>query len=89
MPLETVLGAVLVVATAGLFATMLIVAIQARKPLPGVAARVACPNDGKPADVRIGRDSATRQLVVLWCDRFPNRKIGCRQECFMKVVPTS
>ncbi len=55
-----------------------------RQPTAGVAVRVECPEDHKIADVRIGRRSSG-ELSVLWCERFADRPIGCRQACFITL----
>ncbi len=86
MSVETVAAGLLIAATAGLLTSLLLIAL--RTPLPavpgGVLVKVDCPEDHKAAEVRIGKDAAG-VLGVLWCDRFVNRPIGCRQACFIHL----
>ncbi len=80
-----IVGAVVLAALA-LGAVVALRRRTAKPPAAGVAVRVECPEDKKIADVRIGRTSEG-DLAVLWCDRVPNRPIGCRQACFI-VLPS-
>ncbi len=86
MPVDTVAAGLLIAATVGLLFSLLLVALRARLPVTpgGVLVKVECPEDHKAADVRIGKDAAG-VLGVLWCDRFVNRPIGCRQACFIHL----
>ena len=83
---DRVLGALVVIATAAVLVAFYRMRDRKRAPEPkGVAVRVECPEDHQPAEVRIGKRS-TGELAVLWCDRFADRPIGCRQACFI-VMP--
>ncbi len=86
MPVDTVAAGLLIAATAGLLFSLVLVAFRARLPgTPGgVLVKVDCPEDHKAAEVRIGKDEAG-VLGVLWCDRFVDRPVGCRQACFIHL----
>jgi len=81
MRIEILLVFVLVVPAMGLTAVILAMAMRGARGPAGALLRLACPVGRVRAAVRVAAHPVTRQLAVVWCERFPLGDVLCAQEC--------
>ncbi len=81
-----IIAALMVVLVAVTVVLLTIPSFRHRAPAGGRWLRLPCPGDGAEAQIRVGTHPATRQLSVLWCDRFGDGPITCNRACFTAEI---
>ena len=54
--------------------------------MPAVRARIACPETGGIKRVRLGMDPVSGRPAVVWCSRYGNHAVSCKEDCLQPDV---
>lgn len=67
-----------------LMGTVVVMALRAgpvKRSTRGVLVQIDCPAEDRLLKIRVGKDRASGELAVLWCERFPHGAVTCDRAC--------